>query len=154
MQSTAVAHVCERFLQHLVDSGVLSQGWRHWPQTWMQEGGEQFGMVADDEAFETDNYTHCVDDTPLPSHQALASLCLYVSKSMCADHKVSCRHTPDPGTLPARCCVVVCAPNQLTEPFFLPSCLLCHLPLCVPCCSCWGVRLQLCPSDDCPSCSP
>ena len=41
LQGIAINHVCERFLQYLVDSGLLSQGWRHWPQTWMQEGGEQ-----------------------------------------------------------------------------------------------------------------
>lgn len=39
LQGAAVAHVCERVLQHLVDSGILTLGWRHWPPTWMQEGG-------------------------------------------------------------------------------------------------------------------
>jgi len=41
LQAVAITHVCERFLQHLVDSGMLSQGWRHWPATWLQEGGKQ-----------------------------------------------------------------------------------------------------------------
>lgn len=39
LQHVAVAHVCERFLQNLTGSGLLSQGWKHWPATWMQEGG-------------------------------------------------------------------------------------------------------------------
>lgn len=48
MQGIAVSHVCERFLQHLVDSGLLTMSWRHWPaDTWLQEGGEQASAAVD-----------------------------------------------------------------------------------------------------------
>jgi hypothetical protein len=51
MQAIAVSHVCERFLQHLVDSGLLTMSWRHWPaDAWLQEGGEQGGLSSSRQA--------------------------------------------------------------------------------------------------------
>lgn len=66
LQAMAVGNVCERYLQHLADSGVLTHGWRRWPQTWMQEGGE----AAHECSMHAGSCSQCTHKTHCQQHQA------------------------------------------------------------------------------------
>lgn len=120
LQALAVGNVCERYLQHLADSGVLTHGWRRWPQTWMQEGGEAAHECSVHAGCRSQcTYkTHCQHSTKaqLPG---LWSLQTWVCSMARVLHVLRATSTPTclqhrrASLLPVCCCVCVCVLQPL-----------------------------------------